>query len=245
MFWWGIKKPLLLIFMVNKIAVKHLYYLAVLVVLIQFIGSFLYFVLADSTDLVQAIYATSKGLMFFIPLILLIVPIKSPIAFKRKSWMKSAIYGFIFGGLTFALIVSIFLTFESFFLQYAPLINGKIDDVGISSFFILAALGFSFLHSAFEEYVWRWFVFGVFKMEMGWLKSALISSVAFTLHHFIILSQFFPWHLTLLFGVGVGIGGFIWCCIYQKTGNIFGAWIAHVFADLAIFTVGYLMLISG
>ncbi|MBT3230931.1 CPBP family intramembrane metalloprotease [Candidatus Uhrbacteria bacterium] len=230
--------------MVSKVRIKHLYYLAILVMAIQVIGSFLYFISADSVGAVQAIYVTAKILMFVIPLVLFIVPFQTPVGFARSGWLRSMIYGLAFGLLTFGLILSTFFLFEEYLLQYAPLINDKINDVGISGYFILAALGFSFLHSAFEEYVWRWFTFGVFKMEMSWLKSALISSAAFTLHHFIILSQFFPWHLTLFFGLCVGVGGLVWCFIYQKTNNIVGSWIAHVFADLAIFTVGYLFLIS-
>lgn len=161
--------------------------------------------------------------------------------------------GLDFGLFTVAAILVayyVFLKDTSLLAGTGAIVQGKLDDAGVTSLntFIIMALFLSILHSAFEEYYWRWFVFGRLRTAIPWLYAALISSLGFMLHHVIVLWAFLPgsygWLMTLLLSLGIGFGGFIWCCIYQYTGSILGAWIAHLCADLAIMWIGWDIVVS-
>jgi uncharacterized protein len=125
------------------------------------------------------------------------------------------------------------------------LVKGKLEDAGATSLgtFLLMAGFLSILHSAFEEYYWRWFVFGRLSTGMPWLWAALLSSLGFMLHHILVLYTFLPGSfglvLVLLCSLAIGFGGFIWCCIYRHTGSLLGAWVAHLCADLVIMWCGW------
>lgn len=126
-----------------------------------------------------------------------------------------------------------------------PLVKQKLDDAGATSLttFLIIAGFLSIIHSAFEEYYWRWFVFGRLSTGMPWLWAALVSSLGFMLHHILVLYTFLPGTsgllLVILCSFCIGFGGFIWCCIYRHTGSLFGAWVAHLCADLVIMWCGW------
>lgn len=156
--------------------------------------------------------------------------------------------GLDFGLFTVAIILVayyVFLKGTTMLAGTGPIIEGKLTDAGISgaTAFLIMACFLSIIHSAFEEYYWRWFIFGRLKAALPWLWAAVISSAGFTLHHIIVLWAFLPgdygWMLVILFSLGIGFGGFVWCCIYQYTGSLLGAWIAHLCADLAIMWCGW------
>lgn len=156
--------------------------------------------------------------------------------------------GLDFGLFTVAIILVayyVFLKNTNLLSETGGIVQDKLSDAGISSSqaFIIMALFLSVLHSAFEEYYWRWFIFGRLRKAMPWLWAALISSAGFMLHHILVLWAFLPgehgWILILLFSLGIGFGGFIWCCIYQYTGSLMGTWVAHLSADLAIMWCGW------
>ena len=66
-------------------------------------------------------------------------------------------------------------------------------------------------NSAFEEYYWRWFVFGRLKESMSPGAAMVISATAFSLHHLVVLLSFFkPFWLVWLMIAGVWAGGAAW-----------------------------------
>lgn len=156
--------------------------------------------------------------------------------------------GLDFGLFTIAIILVIYYVFlkgTGLLNETTVIIHGKLQDAGIRTglAFVIMAGFLSILHSAFEEYYWRWFIFGRLRSAVPWLLAALISSTGFMLHHILVLWAFLPghygWIMVILFSLGVGFGGFIWCCIYQYTGSLLGAWVAHLCADLAIMWCGW------
>jgi membrane protease YdiL (CAAX protease family) len=101
------------------------------------------------------------------------------------------------------------------------------------------------VHSLFEEYYWRWFVFGTLKRHLPVAAAIVLSGVGFTLHHIIILGVFFPerfWGLALPFSLCVGVGGCAWAWIYHRSGSLYASWVSHVLIDAAILLVGYDMV---
>ena len=206
---------------------------------IQFIGASFYFVLFSGTGISNIIYTLTKILIILWPLYWVFRRDKIKQITNRK---QSIIYGLIFGLAVSALIFIIFNIFFEYFLQSSADITKKARDLDILNHYILFSLFLSITHSALEEYYWRWFIFKGLQTKLQPLLAAIISSLAFSLHHFIVLSQFFNIWITILFGIVVGVGGLFWCLIYHKTKSIIGSWIAHILVDLAVMTVGYILI---
>ena len=218
-----------------------------------------FFILAGQGTLTRNIYFASKVLTGLLPLAWFLWLRYRSMRDANLQHMPKVIrrheisfrLGLDFGLFTVAMILVayyVFLKDTGLLTQTGTIIQSKLNDAGISSglAFLIMALFLSILHSAFEEYYWRWFVFGRLRTAMPWLWAALISSAGFMLHHILVLWAFLPgeygWILILLFSFAIGFGGFIWCCIYQYTGSLLGAWIAHLCADFAIMWCGWVII---
>ena len=121
-----------------------------------------------------------------------------------------------------------------------------IHDFGMSTplLFVGAAVGYSFVNSLLEEYVWRWFGVSQARRLMPWLGAAVLINLAFGVHHFFAVAkqtEGFGYLIPSLAMAGCVGGGFVWSWIYKRSGNLWAAWVAHVWADLGVFTVGYLI----
>jgi len=209
---------------------------------IQFIGGILYFIVLTNTGIVQFLYVTTKSFMLVMPFLLLFFGLQLPPFQLRKNVLQSLVYGMVSGVAISALILAVFVMFHSTFVLYAENILSKVIDVGILPYYLWAAIGMSLAHSLFEEYFWRWYVVRGLQTFISPQRALLIGAGLFALHHYIILSQFVPMGLTLLFGTCVGIGGWIWSWIYQKTDSVLGAWVSHAIVDATIFAIGYLLI---
>ncbi len=211
---------------------------------VQAIGSFLYFVLLENETAIQFTYTATKTIMVFAPLALLLCGFKMPSPTKGKEHSRSLFLGIGSGAGIFVLILIVYQLFFSVFAPYAPALFAKIVEVGIWEYYWIAAIGISLVHSLLEEYYWRWYIVKGLETHLAFFPSLLIGNALFTLHHYLILSQFVSLPLTFLLGTCVGLGGCLWSLIYRKTGSLLGAWVSHVFADLAIFIVGYFLVLS-
>lgn len=100
-------------------------------------------------------------------------------------------------------------------------------------------------HSLMEEYYWRWFAFGRMRRHLPKGSAITLSSVAFMLHHIVILGVYFPgnfWLLALPFSICVAVGGGVWAWLYERSGSLLGPWLSHLMIDAAILGVGYVMM---
>jgi membrane protease YdiL (CAAX protease family) len=158
-------------------------------------------------------------------------------------------------GVAFAVLVAVAM-FVLYFvlLRASPLLAdtpGQIDDK-LRAFgrdtpagFVQLALFLCIGHSLFEEYYWRWFVFGWLKRYLPLGGAIALSAVGFTLHHVVVLGVFFPgrfWTLALPLSLCVGAGGAFWAWLYHRSGSLAATWISHALVDAAIMAVGYVML---
>jgi membrane protease YdiL (CAAX protease family) len=101
------------------------------------------------------------------------------------------------------------------------------------------------LNSLFEEYYYRWFVFGQLRKLLPFLPAAVISSLAFMAHHVILLNAFFPGYFfvaTVPLSLCVAAGGAFWAWLYERTGTLYSAWVSHGIVDAAIFGLGWVLL---
>ena len=121
---------------------------------------------------------------------------------------------------------------------------GEVDQMGLTTprAYLLGALGWTFVNSLMEEYVYRWFVFSQCERLMPRFVAVLASATVFTTHHVIALSTYLPMYLTALASLGVFLGGVLWAVLYSRYRSIWPGWISHIIADVAVFAVGWQLL---
>lgn len=110
--------------------------------------------------------------------------------------------------------------------------------------FLALSLFYALIHSLFEEYYWRWFVFGELRSRLPVWSAAVASGAGFAAHHVLVLAAYFEGlsALTLFFSLSVGVGGVIWALMYQQSGRLYGVWLSHLLVDAALFAIGFDLL---
>ena len=224
---------------------NKLFYFGILPALVfQFIGAFFYFIIYSDGETVRSLYTLTKIFIIIWPLFWIIAKFKLPTFSSTLNKQKSLILGLLFGLFIIALGFIVYAIFKDPLVISAKNIIQKAESWGLVNYYIFFAIFVSLIHSFIEEYYWRWFVYRGLTIRFSWLTAAVITSIAFASHHYIILSEFFPLDLTILFGTMVGIGGFVWCWMYKRTGSLLGSWLSHVVVDGVVFFIGYLLIFS-
>ncbi len=212
------------------------------------VSNLAYFVVAESPVLAQIGYFGSKATLLIWPLLcfFLILPRRPgegrPGPEKNQTW-----WSLVLGIQTGVIIAAVI-----YLLMQTPLgdavrdgsgaVKDRVNQLGFGRNFFLTAILISVVHSALEEYYWRWFAWGQLQRFVPGARSHVIAGFAFAAHHYVIVGVFFsPW-LAVFLGTFVAVGGMIWSYLYQKTGSLVGPWISHMFVDLAIFWVGWTLI---
>ncbi len=210
--------------------------------LLQSVGALFYFVVFADTTYAQPIYLATK--LSIIGLLIGWCLLRAPLPSLGNASWRSASHGLLHGAVLAAILIVCFFALRETLVTYAPTIVTKIGDFPVlGNHFILAAATFSLLHALFEEIYWRWFVGRGLELALSPTVAMLVGSLAFTAHHVIILSQFFPWSLTILASGGVCGAGMLWTLLYRKTGSLLAPWISHVLVDATIFAVAYTLMV--
>lgn len=205
-----------------------------------------YFVLPPNSTVARWGYGATKVFLLTWPLIcicfLLPAKPKADVRFKRRPWWSLGV-GTALGLAIAGGIVGLMQTpLEELVREGSPVVREKMRILGWSENFVYWAFGISLIHSALEEYYWRWFGYGRLARFWPGMGAHLAAAAAFSLHHYVILWVYFSPGLALWLGTMVALGGFLWSQLYQRTGSLLGPWASHVFADLAIFWVGWRMM---
>lgn len=199
--------------------------------------------------LARFLYVAGKGVQVVFPLVFVwLVERRRP----RVAAPTTAGLGL---GVLFGLLVS-----AGMFLLYFGLLRGtavfgdspeKIRDFlarygsATTGGFLVFALFISVPHSLFEEYYWRWFVFGGLRRHVPVAAAVAISGLAFMAHHVVILGFYLPgrfWTAAVPFSLCTAAGGMVWAWLYQRTDSLYGPWVSHLLVDLAIMVVGWDLL---
>jgi membrane protease YdiL (CAAX protease family) len=207
-----------------------------------------YFVLAGrySTGTQQTVYLIVKVIQFTFPAAWTWLALREPLRTSRPT-ASGMLLGIAFSVVVVSAGMALFefaLRDTSVFTAAAELIHRKIEAFGIDSawkYFLMAGF-YSLFHSLFEEYYWRWFVFRQLRRLMPLWPAVIISGVAFTLHHIVVLGVFFQGAplLIAVLAAAIAIGGFFWAWLYQRSNSIFDTWLSHLLIDAGLFFgVGY------
>jgi len=212
-------------------------------------GALFYFVLLTGTPIGRIIYVATKTFTLIWPILAVVaiegrrLVLKSPDLPKHVRAIPAGLSsGIVIAGLIIA------------FYEWTPLgdyvrphheaIRDKIESLGIrslSAYFWFSAF-MALCHSLLEEYFWRWYVFGRLTEVLRPPAAYGLASLAFAGHHYVVLGCYFPTWIAVLFGTGVGIGGGLWCWLYQRQESLVGVWLSHLFVDAAIVYVGYRLI---
>ncbi len=130
-----------------------------------------------------------------------------------------------------------------FFAAAAGRMRDRILGFGLDNVWRYAAFGlfYCLVHSALEEYYWRWFVFGQLRRLLARWPAIWISAFGFMLHHVVLVGTFFGWRpgVTIAMSLSVPIAGAFWAWLYDRSGSILGPWLSHLLVDVGIIVVGY------
>lgn len=169
---------------------------------------------------------------------------------KPISWSKPTNGGW---GVSLLLGVGMIIVIVGSYLLLGDMMIDKetlfelLEPVGLTTPATLAGAIFFwvFINSVMEEYVFRWFITSKLEeLVQGKWKPILLSAGIFTLHHSIALMMFISPLGTIIASVGVFIGGAIFSWIYLQYRSVWVAWVAHACADVAVFGIGWHLVIG-
>jgi membrane protease YdiL (CAAX protease family) len=191
-------------------------------------------------------YAIGKLIQFPFPLLYVVLIDRGWRPRFRWHWD-----GFAFA-LAFAALVDLGMAGLYFgVLRGTPLLAGTPEQIfaklrgfaaDTPATYVALGLFIAIVHSGLEEYYWRWFVFGWMRRYLSLGSAAVLSGLAFMLHHVVILAVYFPgrfWTLALPFSLCVAVGGIVWAWLYERTGTLLAPWLSHALVDAAILFIGY------
>jgi membrane protease YdiL (CAAX protease family) len=206
-----------------------------------------YFVFGDQVDPdgQQIRYVVMKCLQFAFPLVWALAVLRDRLPWtivSRRGWATGTGFG---AAVMLAMVGGYWLAFRDtpLFTVAADGVQQKLLGMGIDSTAKYIAVGvfYSLIHSALEEYYWRWFVFGQLERVMPWWPAVAVSALAFTAHHIVVLAAYFGWTsgMMWLLCLGITLGGAFWAWLYHRTGSLLGPWLGHLLVDAGIFLVGF------
>jgi len=211
--------------------------------LVPFILSFFYFVFFPGTAFGNAFYGAHKVFLIAWPLLCVLLFLHEPMIDRTRpkrhlaSLVPGTLFGVVVTGLMFFLLESTPLG-DVFSANEAKIVQ-RIHDLDVAERFVAFALFISFIHSAMEEFYWRWFAFGQAKKLMPKGVAHLVAATGFALHHIVVLSQFFPMGWALALGACVAIGGAFWSWQADRYNSLLGPWFSHLLVDLGLMWVGW------
>ena len=216
--------------------------------------AWLYFIVlpgvqSGANPALQIAFGASKIVMALVPLVY-VVWFKRERLQPRRPTAAGLALAVLFGIIVAASTVALY----GLWLKHSPLLAGTPQRVltMVRAFNMATPAGYlgmglfiCVVHSLFEEFYWRWFVFGTLKRYVPVAGAIVLSSFGFMLHHVVILGVYFPgrfWTLALPFSICVAVGGGVWAWIYHKSGSLYAAWVSHLIIDAAILLVGFDMI---
>ena len=102
----------------------------------------------------------------------------------------------------------------------------------------------SLINSLLEEFFFRGFAFLVLKEISGPRLAYLFSAGIFSLYHIAIMHSWFSPLVFILMLVGLFFAGLLFNWLNERYQNLYASWMVHMFANLAINTIGLLLIID-
>lgn len=223
---------------------KLRFWVAVLPALVvPLLASLIYFVFFPGTWFGKACFGLVKIHLIVWPVIGTVFILRESMRRPAPCWkirFHTLIPGVLIGATVVAAMFVLMLTpIGDIVRSSGGRIREKVDDLGVLEHYVSFSIFISIINSIIEEYYWRWFAYGNIRRVMPLIWAHVVAAVAFSAHHIVVVSQFFPIGFALFVGCSVGVGGLIWSLMYQKYNTILGPWICHIIIDAGFLWIVY------
>lgn len=153
--------------------------------------------------------------------------------FRKKSFKISLILGI---SLFVIILGAYFIAGSLFDLSAITTVLGK--SMGVNSGnFIFVAIYIALINSLLEEFFFRGFIF----LKLPGKYSGIFSAVLFSLYHVAMMIGWFDILLFALVLIALFVAGVIFNAIDRKFNSIYPSYFIHMFANLAINTIGLIL----
>ena len=148
---------------------------------------------------------------------------------------------FLAGGVYLFILIGYFLI--QGFLDVEQIRQRLMGKEGIDAGnFIFVALYISIVNSFVEELFFRGLAFRELHQRGHCLFAYLFSASTFAVYHVGIMSGWFSLPVFVLMIAGLFAAGIVLNLFCQYTDSILGSWVIHIAANLAINTIGFMIL---
>ncbi len=180
-------------------------------------------------------------LFAIVPLLYYFISKDSSIKELLKPNKKGLIQAFAVGVGVFAIILGGYYLVNSF-MDFGNITTALGSDVGVdANNFIFVSTYIALVNSFLEEFFFRGFAFLSLNKQLSIKASYVFSSAVFALYHVAIMLNWFSLPLFTITLLGLFVGGLIFNYFNIKYNNIYCSWIIHIFANLAINTIGFIL----
>ena len=176
-----------------------------------------------------------------------IIPISLVIARKETEMLrffkpnkKTLLPMLAFGVLMYGFIIGAYFLLGKYFDLSG--ITSSLDEIGVTkNNFIFVALYIAVCNSFLEEFIFRGFGFIGLGEKIGSKWACIFSAICFALYHITMMIGWYSFGLTALVVFALFVGGVILNLLDGKCKTVYPAWIVHIFANLAINTIGMIL----
>ncbi len=141
----------------------------------------------------------------------------------------------------FTLIVGAYFLLGSFF-DLSNITKALESDIGVSKEnFVFVACYIAIVNSFLEELFFRGFAFLELKKVTKGNFAMIISALFFALYHIAMMINWMNIGLLVLLTISLFVGGIIFNKLNERYNNIYASWIVHMFANLAINLIGFIL----
>ena len=158
-----------------------------------------------------------------------------------KAKLRTLIFAFGFGILTYGAIVGTYMLLRSSF-DFSGIAGKLTENAGVSAEnFLYVSLYISFANSFLEEFFFRGFSFITLKTMTTRRCAYIFSAAAFALYHAGMTAGYYGIGVFLLLLAALFAAGILFNFINEKSKSIYPSWLVHMFANFAINTVGFIL----
>lgn len=212
--------------------------------------TWLYFIVLAGDDrfgpLRKAVYGAGKVVQFALPLAFALLW-ERRLPRPSRPRINGVALGLGFGLVVAAGILTLYfglLRHSPYLAHTAAAVLAVLRNFGFDSLprFLILAAYLAVVNSLFEEYYYRWFLFGRLRAFVSLPAAIVLSALAFAAHHVILLTVYFPglfWTAVAPLSLAVAAGGATWAWLYARTGSLYAPWVSHAVIDLAVLAVGW------
>lgn len=189
-----------------------------------------------------AVKSAVKILLFLcVPLVYTIFRRLSPASLFRPD-KTAVLMGLVLGSVTFAIIISGYLLLRNY-IDFSFIPGSLMENGGISADnFLYVSLYIAFCNSLLEEFFFRGFAYLTLKKVCTPLWATLFSAGAFALYHGGMLDGWFSPLLYIGTLIALFVCGLFFNYLNTRSQRIWVSWLTHMGANLAINTVGMILL---